>query len=69
MTTEVMRISVDVETPLTTGDAPGGEVRVIPFTGGSFEAPELRGRLLPRGTDWLRVRDDGVLEIRVHPIP
>lgn len=63
--TEVMRIDV-VQAPLTTGVTPLGETRVIAFEGGTFEGAELRGRLLPGGTDWQRVRTDGVLEIRAH---
>jgi len=64
--TEVMRIDVAVEPPSTTGVTPLGETRVIAFEGGTFEGAELRGRLLPGGSDWQRVREDGVLEIRAH---
>lgn len=63
---EIMRIAVSVEPPLGTGRAPAGEARVVPFVDGTFEGGGLRGRLLPGGTDWQRVRDDGVLEIRAH---
>ncbi len=46
------------------GATPLGEVRVIPFREGRFEGPDgLRGKLLPGGTDWQRVRSDGTLEI------
>jgi hypothetical protein len=63
---EVMRIEIDVEPPLDTGPTPVGELRVVPFRGGRFEGPGLRGRLLPGGTDWQQVRGDGVLEIRAR---
>ena len=70
MEPEVLRIRVDVERPLSTGATPAGEIRVIPFRGGSFEGSfedvELCGRLLPGGSDWQRVRDDDVVEIRAH---
>lgn len=62
----VLRLRVGVQPPLSTGPTPHGELRVIAFTEGSFEGPGMRGRLLPGGTDWQRVRDDGVLEIRAH---
>jgi len=64
---EVMRIHVDVEAPITTGATGSGESRVIPFRGGRFEGEACGpGRLLAGGSDWQRVRDDGVLEIRAH---
>jgi hypothetical protein len=62
----LMTLTVEVEPIISAGPTPVGEVRVIPFRGGSFEGPELRGSLLPGGTDWQRVRSDGVLEIRAH---
>jgi hypothetical protein len=59
-------ITVEVEPPQSAGVTPIGEVRLLPFRGGTFEGPGLRGRLLPGGTDWQQVRADGVLEIRAH---
>lgn len=64
---QVMVIAVEVEEVLSAGNAGLGEVRVIPFGPGRFEGEDgLSGRLLPGGTDWQRVRDDGTLEIRAH---
>jgi hypothetical protein len=62
----LMTLTLQVEPIISAGPTPLGEVRVIPFTAGSFEGPDLRGRLLPGGTDWQCVRSDGVLEIRAH---
>jgi hypothetical protein len=65
----LMTISVTVDDPISAGAVPGGEVRVIPFVSGAFASPaiaDLQGRLLPGGSDWQRVRSDGVLEIRAH---
>lgn len=59
-------ITVDVDPPQSAGVTPIGEVRLLPFRGGTFEGPGLRGKLLPGGTDWQQVRADGVLEIRAH---
>ncbi|MDD9932814.1 MAG: DUF3237 domain-containing protein [Myxococcales bacterium] len=63
---EVFKVRVGVEAPRTTGKTPGGELRVIAFTDGEFEGSGLRGRLLPGGTDWQCIRDDGSLEIRAR---
>jgi hypothetical protein len=65
----LLTISVTVDDPVTAGAVPGGEVRVIPFKTGTFSSPsipDLQGKLLPGGSDWQRVRNDGVLEIRAH---
>jgi hypothetical protein len=62
----LLTLEIEVDPILSAGQTPAGEVRLIPFTTGRFEGPGLRGKLLPGGTDWQRVRADGVLEIRAH---
>lgn len=44
-----------------------GRRRIVRVTGGTFEGPELSGRILPGGADWVRQRPDGasVLDVRV----
>jgi hypothetical protein len=65
----LLTIEVRVHEIVSAGPLPGGELRVIPFESGTFVSaaiPDLQGKLLPGGTDWQRVRSDGVLEIRAH---
>jgi hypothetical protein len=45
------------------GAVPYGVRSFVPVTGGDFEGPRLRGRILPGGGDWLLLRSDGVLEL------
>jgi len=45
------------------GTVPHGTRIIVPVTGGDFEGPRLRGRVLPGGGDWLLLRADGVLEL------
>jgi hypothetical protein len=45
------------------GAVPHGIRKIVPVTGGDFEGPRLRGRVLPGGGDWLLLRSDGVLEL------
>ncbi len=45
------------------GGVPHGTRSIVPVTGGDFEGPRLRGRVLPGGGDWLLLRTDGVLEL------
>ena len=54
---------VTVGTPLVIGDSAHGLRRVVPITGGTFEGPRLKGRVVPGGADWQVVRPDGVLAI------
>ena len=45
------------------GTVPHGTRLIVPVTGGDFEGPRLRGKILPGGGDWLLLRGDGVLEL------
>lgn len=45
------------------GKTPYGERFRVPIIGGSFEGPEIRGRILPGGADWQLLRADGYLEL------
>lgn len=45
------------------GATPHGARTTFPITGGTFEGPRLRGRVLPGGDDWTVLRPDGVLEL------
>ena len=38
---------------------------MVPITGGTFEGPRLKGKVLP-GADWQIVRPDGVLELEAR---
>ncbi|UFN47723.1 DUF3237 domain-containing protein [Roseomonas sp. OT10] len=50
----------DLEPTLMLGDSPLGERRMVPISGGSFEGPRIRGKVLPGGADRQLVRKDGV---------
>ena len=45
------------------GAVPHGTRLIVPVTGGDFEGPRLRGKILPGGGDWLLLRADSVLEL------
>ncbi|AKU93610.1 hypothetical protein AKJ09_00274 [Labilithrix luteola] len=62
-----MTLQVGVAPIQTIGAVPTGTRRTAPITGGRFEGPRLRGKVLPGGsTDWQRLRSDGVLEMDLH---
>jgi hypothetical protein len=59
-------ISAYLESPIAIGENPHGNRQIVPVTGGSFEGPRLKGKVLPGGGDWLLVRPDGVGELDVR---
>lgn len=60
------RIACDVESLVSLGEAPLGERRYVPLSGGTVRGPELNGRIVAGGVDWQVARRDGVLEIAAH---
>lgn len=59
----VMHITAQIADPIELGEIHGAKRRVVPITGGSFEGPHLRGKILPGGADWQMMRPDGVLVV------
>src|SRR2546426_7121290 len=59
----LMTLQVVVPPPQKLGTVPHGTRSIVPVTGGAFEGPRLRGKVLPGGGDWLLLRPDGVLEL------
>src|ERR1700753_200467 len=54
---------VELAPAIDAGPGADGYRRMVPITGGSFEGPKLRGRVLPGGEDRQIFRADGVLEV------
>lgn len=54
---------VDIAPLVPLGDSPLGERRMVPITGGSFQGPRIRGKVLPGGADRQLVRKDGVRQL------
>src|SRR6187401_3486412 len=59
----LMTLQVLVAPPQKLGAVPHGTRAIAPITGGTFEGPRLRGKVLPGGGDWTLLRSDGVLEL------
>jgi Protein of unknown function (DUF3237) len=59
-------LSAYLEPPLAIGENPHGNRQPFYVTGGSFEGPRLKGKVLAGGGDWLLVRPDGVGELDVR---
>lgn len=56
-------IRVQVGPPTELGQVPRGRRRIIPILGGTFEGPNIRGKVVPGGADWQIVRADGLAEL------
>ena len=52
-------VRAEVADPTIVGQVPGGLRRIIDITGGTFEGPGIKGKLLPGGADWQLIREDG----------
>src|SRR6266404_5017264 len=59
----LMTLQVVVEGAQKIGAVPHGTRVTVPISGGRFEGPRLRGRVVPGGGDWTLLRADGVLEL------
>ncbi|MFN8347015.1 MAG: DUF3237 domain-containing protein [Spirosomataceae bacterium] len=56
-------LRVEVSAIQVMGDTHRGNRRMIPITGGTFEGPNIKGRVQPGGYDWQVIRTDGVAEL------
>ena len=61
--THALTLRVQVGPPLEMGSVPRGRRRIIPILGGTFEGPNVRGKVLNGGGDWQIVRADGLAEL------
>ena len=59
----LMTVRIAAAPPEKLGAVPHGHRSIVPVTGGDFEGPRLRGKVLPGGGDWLLLRSDDVLEL------
>ena len=60
-----LHLIIEVDRPLELGATPSGQRRFVHISGGTVSGA-LSGRVLPGGTDWQTMRDDGSLEIEAH---
>lgn len=56
-------LRAQVGQPLVVGQVPAGTRRIVQITGGTFEGPGLKGKVVPGGADWQIIRADGFSEL------
>ena len=59
-------MTAELDAPQVVGPTPDGVRMIYYVTGGTIEGPKIKGRLLPGGGDWLRLRSDGVAVLDVR---
>ncbi len=62
----LMTYHADLCTPVTVGTGPYGNRLIVEVSGGAFEGPRLRGKLLTGGGDWLLIDADGIGHLDVR---
>lgn len=48
---------------LPVGETPMGKRNIVPITGGTFEGPGLRGKIMPGGWDWQLTLPSGCFQL------
>jgi hypothetical protein len=61
--TFAFELRATVGPPLEVGNVAPGRRRIVPITGGTFEGPGIKGKVMPGGADWQIVRPDGFTEL------
>jgi hypothetical protein len=64
----LMTLFLDIQPPFNLGKTPICERRIAIIASGSFEGERLKGRIMPSGSDWQVVRDDGAWMINVRTL-
>src|SRR5688572_27197551 len=61
--TLAFELRATVGPPMEVGDVAHGRRRIVPITGGTFEGPNIKGKVVPGGADWQIIRPDGFSEL------
>ena len=61
----VLEVTAQVAAPDKVPTA-AGERRIVPVTGGTFEGPTVKGKVLPGGADYQLIHADGLTEIEAR---
>jgi len=62
----LMTYRAELKPPQDIGNTAFGNRAIYDVTGGTFEGPELKGKLLPSGGDWILLDEKGVGRLDVR---
>lgn len=57
-----------LDNPIEIGNTPLGVRTIHPVIGGSFEGPEIKGKVLPNGGDWLLMIDSTTAKLDIRAV-
>jgi hypothetical protein len=61
--TFAFEVRATVGAPMDVGAVAQGRRRIVAITGGTFEGPNVRGKVMSGGADWQIIRADGFTEL------
>jgi hypothetical protein len=61
--TFAFEVRATVGPPMEVGQVAPGRRRIVSITGGTFEGPNVRGKVMAGGADWQIIRADGFTEL------
>ena len=61
-------LTATLDEPIKIGQTPFGERVIYPVTGGSFEGPKIKGKVLANGGDWLTRLDSTTSKLDVRAV-
>ena len=64
----LMTYRAELKAPVEVGSVPYGNRMFFEITGGTFEGPRLRGKILGGGGDWLLIDAQGVARLDVRGV-
>ena len=59
----VFEEQVTLAADIPVGETPIGKRNIVPITGGTFEGPTLRGKIMPGGWDWQLTNASGCFDL------
>lgn len=62
----LMTFHADLKEPVAVGKGSFGTRVIYDVTGGNFEGPRMKGKILPSGADWILIGDDGIGRLDVR---
>jgi hypothetical protein len=62
----LMTLRAVLKPPIEVGQGPAGTRNIYDVTDGNFEGPQLKGKVLPSGGDWMLIGEDGVGRLDVR---
>lgn len=64
----LFELTAFLDDPIEIGETPYGIRTIYPVSGGSFEGPKIKGKVLPSGGDWFLMLDSTTAKLDVRGV-